>query len=191
MMELKPVWLMQPIPYMGETLEGDWIVEPKVDGWRLQILKANGKIQFWGRRLEKNPNWTDKLNYLSDFLRHIPDNTILDAELYSEKGRRFIPSLFKKNPDVRPVIMVFDVLYLNGEKVFMLPLKDRKLFLENLNLKEPFYLMPYKKLVNDVKTHLLEEKKKGHEGIVLKMLYSPYEIGKDGPIATIFWRKVK
>jgi ATP-dependent DNA ligase len=191
MMELKPVWLMQPIPYMGETLEGDWIVEPKVDGWRLQILKANGKIQFWGRRLEKNPNWTDKLNYLSDFLRHIPDNTILDAELYSEKGRRFIPSLFKKNPDVRPVIMVFDVLYLNGEKVFMLPLKDRKLFLENLNLKEPFYLMPYKKLVNDVKTHLLEEKKKGYEGIVLKMLYSPYEIGKDGPIATIFWRKVK
>jgi ATP-dependent DNA ligase len=191
MMELKPVWLMQPIPYMGETLEGDWIVEPKVDGWRLQILKVNGKIQFWGRRLEKNPNWTDKLNYLSDFLRHIPDNTILDAELYSEKGRRFIPSLFKKNPDVRPVIMVFDVLYLNGEKVFMLPLKDRKLFLENLNLKEPFYLMPYKKLVNDVKTHLLEEKKKGHEGIVLKMLYSPYEIGKDGPIATIFWRKVK
>jgi ATP-dependent DNA ligase len=191
MMELKPVWLMQPIPYMGEPLEGDWIVEPKVDGWRLQILKANGKIQFWGRRLEKNPNWTDKLNYLSDFLRHIPDNTILDAELYSEKGRRFIPSLFKKNPDVRPVIMVFDVLYLNGEKVFMLPLKDRKLFLENLNLKEPFYLMPYKKLVNDVKTHLLEEKKKGHEGIVLKMLYSPYEIGKDGPIATIFWRKVK
>jgi ATP-dependent DNA ligase len=191
MMELKPVWLMQPIPYMGETLEGDWIVEPKVDGWRLQILKANGKIQFWGRRLEKNPNWTDKLNYLSDFLRHIPDNTILDAELYSEKGRRFIPSLFKKNPDVRPVIMVFDVLYLNGEKVFMLPLKDRKLFLENLNLKEPFYLMPYKKLVNDVKTHLLEEKKKGHEGIVLKMFYSPYEIGKDGPIATIFWRKVK
>jgi ATP-dependent DNA ligase len=191
MMELKPVWLMQPIPYMGETLEGDWIVEPKVDGWRLQILKANGKIQFWGRRLEKNPNWTDKLSYLSDFLRHIPDNTILDAELYSEKGRRFIPSLFKKNPDVRPVIMVFDVLYLNGEKVFMLPLKDRKLFLENLNLKEPFYLMPYKKLVNDVKTHLLEEKKKGHEGIVLKMLYSPYEIGKDGPIATIFWRKVK
>ncbi len=186
MMELKPVWLMQPIPYMGETLEGDWIVEPKVDGWRLQILKANGKIQFWGRRLEKNPNWTDKLNYLSDFLRHIPDNTILDAELYSEKGRRFIPSLFKKNPDVRPVIMVFDVLYLNGEKVFMLPLKDRKLFLENLNLKEPFYLMPYKKLVNDVKTHLLEEKKKRHEGIVLKMLYSPYEIGKDGPIATIF-----
>jgi ATP-dependent DNA ligase len=191
MMELKPVWLMQPIPYMGETLEGDWIVEPKVDGWRLQILKANGKIQFWGRRLEKNPNWTDKLNYLSDFLRHIPDNTILDAELYSEKGRRFIPSLFKKNPDVRPVIMVFDVLYLNGEKVFMLPLKDRKLFLENLNLKEPFYLMPYKMLVSGVKTHLLEEKKKGYEGIVLKMLYSPYEIGKDGPIATIFWRKVK
>ncbi len=190
-MELKPVWLMQPIPYMGEELEGEWIFEPKVDGWRLQIIKTNGKIEFWGRRLEKNPNWTEKLNYLSEFLQHIPDNTILDAELYSEKGRRFIPSLFKKNPDVKPVIMVFDVIILNGEKVFMLPLKERKLLLENLHLKEPCYFMPYQKLTLNVKAHLMEEKKKGYEGIVLKMFHSPYEIGGDGPIASIFWRKVK
>lgn len=54
-MKLKgPIFLMQPIPYFGENLKGNWIVEPKIDGWRLQIIKySNGKIEYWGRRLEK------------------------------------------------------------------------------------------------------------------------------------------
>jgi ATP-dependent DNA ligase len=53
-MELKPIFLMQPIPYFGEKLKGEWIVEPKIDGWRLQIIKyEDGKIEYWGRRLEK------------------------------------------------------------------------------------------------------------------------------------------
>jgi hypothetical protein len=27
-MELKPVFLMQPIPYFGEKLKGKWVVKP-------------------------------------------------------------------------------------------------------------------------------------------------------------------
>lgn len=190
-MRLTPVWLMQPIPYMGEELEGDWIAEPKVDGWRMQIIKSAGTVEFWGRRLEKNPNWTHKLYYLQESLLNIPDNTILDSELYTEKGRRFIPSLFKKEVTVKPVIYIFDVIFLNGQKVYMLPLKDRKFLLQNLKIREPFYLMPFEQLKMSVKEALITAKKKGYEGIVLKDLLSPYEIGKDGPIATIYWRKVK
>lgn len=52
---------MQPIQYFGEKLEGEWIVEPKIDGWRLEIIKVKGKVYFYGRRLEKNPDWSDKL----------------------------------------------------------------------------------------------------------------------------------
>ncbi len=37
-----PVWLMQPIPYFGEEFKGDWIVERKIDGWRLQVIKSAG-----------------------------------------------------------------------------------------------------------------------------------------------------
>jgi len=29
---------MQPIPYFGEEFKGDWIVERKIDGWRLQVM---------------------------------------------------------------------------------------------------------------------------------------------------------
>ncbi len=190
-MEISPVWLMQPIPYMGEELEGEWIVEPKIDGWRLQIIKNPESIQFWGRRLEKKPDWTAKLGYLTKYLEHLPNYTLLDAELYTLKGRRFIPSLLKKNPDVEPYIFVFDIIYLNGEAIYMLSLKDRKLFLESLNLKPPFHLTPYVALKADVKEYLFNAKREGYEGIVIKYLLSPYEIGKDGPIATIFWRKLK
>lgn len=88
--ELKgPVWLMQPIPYFGESLKGTWIGEPKIDGWRLQIIRySNGKVELWGRRLEKNPNWTEKLKSLVEKAEKIlPPGTLLDTELYSTGGR--------------------------------------------------------------------------------------------------------
>jgi len=31
-MVIGPVWLMQPIPYFGEKIKGEWIYEPKIDG---------------------------------------------------------------------------------------------------------------------------------------------------------------
>jgi len=46
---------MQPIPYFGEKLGSGWVYEPKIDGWRLQIIKfPNSEVELWGRRLEKN-----------------------------------------------------------------------------------------------------------------------------------------
>lgn len=92
---------MQPIPYFGEELRGEWVYEEKIDGWRLQIIKLNGEIKFFGRRLDKNPDWTDKLIVPKEGIgRILPEETILDAELYSDRGRRYIPSLFTKNKKV-------------------------------------------------------------------------------------------
>jgi hypothetical protein len=54
-MVIGPVWLMQPIPYFGEKIKGNWIYEPKIDGWRMQILRyPKGQVEFWGRRLGDN-----------------------------------------------------------------------------------------------------------------------------------------
>ena len=112
-MELSgPVWLMQPIPYWGEKLQGDWIYEPKIDGWRLQVIKyQDGRVEFWGRRLERSPNWTAKLSYLIPAFRKLPNGSLVDAELYSTGGRRFIPSLFAHKRKVDPIIYVFDVIF--------------------------------------------------------------------------------
>ena len=189
-----PVWLMQPIPYFGEELKGDWIVEPKIDGWRMQIISyLSGKIEFWGRRLEKKPNWTEKLLYLINPLKNLlPQGTLLDCELYSEGGRRFIPSLFARHPKVKPLVYVFDVIFWEGEFVGRRPLNERKRILSSLKFNPPFYQMEFHFWEKgDIKEEVKNALQKGWEGIVLKKWDSLYKLIEEGPVATIDWRKVK
>lgn len=191
---IKPVWLMQPIPYFGENLnlEGNWVVEPKIDGWRLEVIKTKEKVLFFGRRLEKNPDWTLPLSRIikEDSLKDLPCDTILDCELYSDKGRRFIPSLFSKEPKVKPIIFVFDIIYLDGKFIGDLPLIERKNILKKIKFDEPFKLIEFKPL-SDIKEDLERFLKEGHEGIVIKEINSKYIIGKNSPMATLYWRKIK
>jgi ATP-dependent DNA ligase len=190
-MELKPVFLMQPIPYFGEKLNGEWIVEPKIDGWRLQIIKyENGKIEYWGRRLEKNPNWTENLKFLDKFLENVPKGTLLDCELYSTKGRRGIPSVLMKTGKAKPLIFVFDVIFYKGRFVGEKTLKERKEILEKIKFKKPFSILEFEKLKN-LKKSMEKSAKRGYEGVILKELNSKYQISYQAPIATHHWRKIK
>lgn len=189
--QLKPVWLMQPIPYFGEKLQGNWIYKPKIDGWRLEIIKDSNDVKFWGRRLERNPNWTEKLKAIpKESLKDIPEGTVLDSELYTDRGRRFIPSLFTDNQKAKPVVFIFDMIFYKGNFTGNLPLKERKEILKSIKFKKPFYIIKFKKIKN-LEEHLREAVNKGFEGIVIKELDSPYVTGKDSPMATQYWRKIK
>ncbi len=186
-----PIWLMQPIPYFGEELKGDWIYEPKIDGWRLQvIIYEDGRIEFWGRRLEKKPNWTEKLSYLKEYLKDVEKGTLLDCELYTNEGRNKIPSLFTKNFTCEPVIYVFDIVFYQNRFIGNFLLRERKEILKSLNLRKPFYLLMGREL-KDIKEAYETAIKEGNEGIIIKNLSSYYQISKDGPIATEHWRKIK
>lgn len=191
-MVLGPIWLMQPIPYFGEKIHGEWIYEPKIDGWRMQLIHyKKGKIECWGRRLERKPNWSGKLHYLLEDLKGIiPKGTILDCELYSSGGRRFIPSLFAKKPKVKPIIFIFDAVYFEGVNISKKSLRKRKNLLSRIRFKPPFFCIEGKTL-RDVRKDYSSEVRKGHEGIVIKKLDSPYLTGKQSPIATQWWRKIK
>ncbi len=188
---IAPVWLMQPIPYFGERLGSDWIYEPKIDGWRLQIIKfPNGKVECWGRRLEKKPNWTNKLSSIIKACQALPPGTIIDGELYSSKGRRFIPSVIAGNRKAKPLIYLFDVIYYHSEFVGNRTLKERKEILAQIKVKPPLYIMEYRPVVN-LKEHLRAIAQQGQEGIVLKKLSSPYILSPLAPIATEYWRKIR
>jgi hypothetical protein len=189
--QLQPVWLMQPIPYFGEELQGNWIYEQKIDGWRLEIIKDSNDVKFWGRRLERNPNWTEKLKAIpKDSLKDIPEGTVLDAELYTDRGRRFVPSLFTYNQKAKPIVFIFDVIFYKGNFTGNLPLKERKEILQSMKFKKPFYIIKFKKVKN-LEEHLREAVSKGFEGIVIKELNSPYVTGENSPMVTQYWRKIK
>lgn len=186
-----PIWLMQPIPYFGEELKGNWIVEPKYDGWRMQVVKTSlGKIDFFGRRLEKNPCWTQKLSYLVKIIDPIlPNGTILDCELCSDKGRRYIPSVFCSFK-AKPIVYIFDVVFFNNEFLGELSLKKRKEILSKIKLPSPFYQTEFHYLTS-IEEELKNFVSLGHEGIVIKEVNSKYNLSKDAPVATEFWRKIK
>ncbi len=186
---------MQPVPYLGEELDYEnWICEPKIDGWRMQIIRySGGNIEFWGRKLEKNPNWTQRLSYLVKIgEKFLPEGTILDSELYHKGGRRFIPSLFTKE-NREAIIYVFDIIFYEGEEVYKRDLIERKKILEIIDFIEPFKRIEYKKINSkeDIIRFLREAKNMGYEGIILKHLKSKYIILEEGPSATEFWRKIK
>lgn len=187
---LTPIYLMQPIPYFGEELAGDWIVEPKIDGWRLQIIKNNNKIFYFGRRLEKNPDWTEKLKIPKDIFEEVPDGTILDGELYSDKGRRGIPSLFSNSGKANPIIFIFDIIYLGYEFIGNLPLFKRKEILNSIKFKGPVKVLEYEKFI-DLEKSLKEKISLGYEGIVIKEINSKYVVLKEGPFVTLYWKKIK
>ncbi len=188
--KLKPIWLMQPIPYFGEKLFGEWIVEPKVDGWRIQIIKDKGKTFFFGRRLEKNPDWSEKLNIDKEIFKYVPDGTILDGELISDKGRRFIPSLFSNTKKANPIIYIFDIIFYKYEFVGDHPLIKRKELINSIKFLEPVKILNFKKL-KDLEEDLRESIKEGHEGIVIKELNSKYILERDAPMVTLYWKKIK
>ncbi len=183
---------MQPIPYFGEKIGGGWLYEPKIDGWRMQIIcYKDGKLECWGRRLERKPNWSAKLGYLLKRLHGmLPENTLLDCELCSSGGRRFIPSLFAKEPKAAPIVYVFDMIYYDGMDISKKTLNQRKRLLSRMDFNPPFYRILGKDLTN-LKRNYMSEVKKGHEGIVIKKLISPYVLGKESPAATQDWRKIK
>lgn len=77
-----PIRLMQPIPYFGNNLKGSWIVEPKIDGGRMQTIKyINEKVECWGRRLDRHPEWSGKLKFIEKATRNLPNGILLDCEL--------------------------------------------------------------------------------------------------------------
>lgn len=187
-----PVWLMQPIPYFGEHIGDGWIYEPKIDGWRMQLIRfGDGRVEVWGRRLEKEPNWTHKLPSLVEVGQKVlSPGTLLDCEIYTRKGRRFIPSLFAKEKRLKPLVWVFDIIFYKGNFVGDLPLIQRKAILKGIGLQGPLHFLKFHQVV-DLRGDLSKLLRNGHEGMVVKLLSSPYEVGRDSPLATQNWRKIK
>jgi len=67
-----------------------WVHEPKLDGYRLQVVKDGSTVRLYSRR---GHDWGKRLAAVAESLRAIPTRSaILDAELCLP-GRDGIPSL--------------------------------------------------------------------------------------------------
>jgi len=178
-----------------------WALEIKWDGVRVvTCLDGKGGLRSAGRRGSDVTSRYPELSGLVDLL--LGQAAILDGEVVSfdRAGRPSFERLQRRmhvaDPPQRlirevPVhYVVFDLLYLNGHRLFDLPYTSRRELLDELELTAGAIEAPPHLAAEDshqVAELLAYTKEQRLEGLVAKRLDSPYQPGR----RVDFWRKVK
>ena len=183
----------------AEEIEADlgapalWQAEWKWDGIRAQAIRREGKIFIWTRGEELA---TDKFPELHDFLNELPDGTVLDGEAICFADGRPMPfnvlqtrigrkNLSKKILTESPMAFIaYDCLEFAGDDIRSMPLRHRRLVLEQLraksSFKETFRLSPVVPFNSwqELYELRLRSREEQAEGFMLKKLDSAYQTGR-------------
>lgn len=165
----------------------DWLYEIKWDGYRAIAEVNNTEVQLYSRN---GNSFLQSYPLVVNELKKLKLNAVLDGEIVvlNEEGNPDFQKLqhYLEHTNYPIQYYVFDLLEVNGEKLYQLPLIERKQRLEKLLKK------------NDVikfSDHVLEQgvpffdaaKAKDLEGVMAKKIDSLYYPGK----RTNEWLKIK
>jgi bifunctional non-homologous end joining protein LigD len=165
----------------------DWLFEVKWDGFRAIAEVERGKVQLYSRNL---------ISYASRFpsivkgLAHLRHDAVLDGEIVAldAEGKSHFQLLqtFQKTGQGNLVFYVFDLLYLDGKDLRLLPLSRRKELLAPL-----LEGLPGIRLSEHVAERGLAfyeaVAREGLEGMIAKKADSPYQEG----VRSVNWLKIK
>jgi DNA ligase-1 len=175
---------------------GQVTAEYKYDGSRFQFHKKGNWARLYSRRLE------DVTAALPDVIQQLMDATdhdvILDGEVIAIKDGRPMPfqsvlrrfrrrhEIAEAQEAIEMVPNVFDILFLDGETLIDLPLSERRKKLESV---VKIYIAPQVVSANqeEIEQTYRTALNAGHEGIMIKVLQSPYTPGQRGKN----WIKIK
>ena len=130
----------------------DWLFERKFDGIRLLAYKRGGDVRLYSRN-----RLPQELPAVAEAVAALPvQDAILDGELTWDRQSGY---------------HVFDILWLNGQDVAMLPLEERRALLQRLPFEGPMRRVD---LVDDVEPWE-RARREGWEGVIAKGRGSPYE----------------
>ncbi len=182
-----------PLP----TDDAHWSFEMKWDGVRALVAVTDDRVRITSRR---GNDVGDRYPELHGLAGKVGGGALLDGEIVAvdTTGRPSFEVLQQRmnvaSVDVAArlaarvpvVLMLFDVLWLDGRLVTDLPYTERRALLHALGLASPHWQTPPAHTgdgaaVRDAATAL------GLEGVVAKRLDSRYEAGRRSPA----WRKTK
>ena len=150
-----PEWI-EP---MGATLTQErftgsgWTFERKLDGIRLLAFKQGPDVRLYSRTGKPQG-----LPAVAAAIANLPvGDAILDGELIWDPGRGGYH--------------VFDVIWLDGRDLTVLPLSERRRLLDALPLRAPLHRVP---ALDDAEPWE-RARAEGWEGVIAKRLDSPYE----------------
>jgi ATP-dependent DNA ligase len=163
----------------------DWVMEPKIDGWRFLFEVGDDHVRAFGGR--NGRDHTGDAPEVEAWLKeHLPAGTILDGELVTQGHGPAVSSGIADGQAGRLAFVAFDVLRASGMDVKGYPWHTRRKMLETLLPVPvgPVQLMP----VYSPDEELFQEwLKRGLEGAVVKRKNSLYRCGR----RTKDWQKFK
>ncbi len=175
---------------------GTVAVEYKYDGSRFQFHKVGGRCRIYSRKLE------EVTESIPDVARRLMESTdhdvILDGEAIAVREGRPMPfqyviRRFRRKHEIGSMMeqielvpQVFDILYLDGESLVDRPLSERRRYLEE-SLHD--HVAPQFRTGDPARAEEIyaDALNLGHEGVMVKVLDSPYTPGVRGRL----WVKVK
>ncbi|HEY0180757.1 MAG TPA: ATP-dependent DNA ligase [Dokdonella sp.] len=173
---------------------GDWLLEWKWDGIRLQLIRRAGEVALWSRGEERLDGRFPEIEAAAAALSR---DCVLDGELlvWSEAERR--PLAFtalqkriqrrKPGPkllaDAPARMLAYDLLELDGADLRALPLEQRRGRLETLLAASDdprIALSPRVEAADWAQAAARREdaRARGVEGLMLKRRASPYQVGR-------------
>ena len=179
--------------------DDDYGYEIKWDGIRALAFIEGGRIRLVNRNGRDASRQYPELRELGRAVG--ARDLILDGEIvtFDENGRPSFERLQsrmhlasesavrRRMEDIPAAYMIFDVLYLDGHSTMSLPYTERRRLLdEELALEGPHWRTPSYH-AGDGKEMLAASRERGLEGVIAKLLDSPYEPGKRSRC----WLKIK
>jgi bifunctional non-homologous end joining protein LigD len=176
---------MLAVPTKVLPAEGDrWAYELKWDGYRTITGVEGGKIRLASRRgLDATAKYPE-IGGLAQALGGL--DAILDGELVvlDDEGRPSFQAIQRHEREA--VLMLFDVLSLDGRDVMPLPWHERRALLDQLALSGSNWQTPGA-VVGDPEVMLGTARDLEFEGVIAKRVDSPYRPGR----RSSEWRKFK
>src|SRR5712692_8221916 len=164
-----------------------WLFEVKWDGIRLISFLDNGKVSLQTRAGRIVDNEYPELQAISQLVK--AKQAVLDGEIVvlDDEGRPSFQLLQNRERDPRPLLyVVFDLAYADGQRLFKVPLEDRKRLLRNL-FADSALLKYSEHVIGEGTAFFKAAKQKRLEGIVAKLRDSPYQPG----VRSSAWLKIK
>src|SRR5579864_6463839 len=173
---------------VDEAFDDDrWLFEIKWDGIRLISFIDEGKVSLQTRAIRTVDTEYPSLQAISRLIN--ARQAVLDGEVVvlDDDGRPSFQLLQNRGTENRPMqYVVFDILYLDGQRLFKVPLEDRKRLLRDV-VRDSGVLKYSEHVLGAGKAFYHAAREKRLEGIVAKLRDSAYQPG----VRSSAWLKIK
>ena len=191
-----PKFVRPCIPTAAKAIpRGDaWRHEPKLDGYRFQIVKDGHALRLYSRN---GYPYTTRLASLANALARIRcQSAVIDGELVlpargGAPDFRGLHAVIGSDREHELAVFAFDLLHLNGDDLRPLPLIERRLQLAELVARSNVHCLHLVQASEDGAKLLEVVERQGLEGVVSKRQASAYRSGPSRDwvkIKTAGWR---